>query len=179
MRHVGACDAAPPAPLIEPAALSRCDQREEGRSTMYLYLRRSIAGLAGSVFSCFDTNKWRLCSSCRAPRCKPCRCLCLFPYVSVLARLFSPASFSLQYFPLPAPPRPPCTYIHITSVSVFFLFLFVACQWSSFRKQVEEGQTVLVMNEPDLSEDMDGWTEWYKHITEAVERLTLELDERF
>lgn len=47
------------------------------------------------------------------------------------------------------------------------------------RDQVEEGQTVLVMNEPDLSEDMDGWTEWYKHITEAVERLKMELDERF
>lgn len=45
--------------------------------------------------------------------------------------------------------------------------------------QVEEGQTVLVMHEPDLSEDMDGWTEWYKHITEAVERLKMELDERF
>lgn len=42
--------------------------------------------------------------------------------------------------------------------------------------QVEEGQTVLVMSEPDLSEDMDGWTEWYKHITEAVERLKMELD---
>lgn len=52
--------------------------------------------------------------------------------------------------------------------------------WFSFVSgQVEEGQTVLVMNEPDLSEDMDGWTEWYKHITEAVERLKLELDERF
>ncbi|CAM9634893.1 unnamed protein product [Scytosiphon promiscuus] len=50
---------------------------------------------------------------------------------------------------------------------------------SGFRMQVEEGQTVLVMNEPDLSEDMDGWTEWYKHITEAVERLKMELDERF
>lgn len=50
---------------------------------------------------------------------------------------------------------------------------------SGFRMQVEEGQTVLVMNEPDLSEDMDGWTEWYKNITEAVERLKLELDERF
>ncbi|CAN0092205.1 unnamed protein product [Pylaiella littoralis] len=50
---------------------------------------------------------------------------------------------------------------------------------SGFKMQVEEGQTVLVMNEPDLSEDMDGWTEWYKHISEAVERLKLELDERF
>ncbi|CAN0146680.1 unnamed protein product [Ascophyllum nodosum] len=44
---------------------------------------------------------------------------------------------------------------------------------------VEEGQTVLVMYEPDLSEDMDGWSEWYKNITEAAERLKLELDDRF
>eukprot|EP00752_Nemacystus_decipiens_P011045 g9813.t1 len=50
---------------------------------------------------------------------------------------------------------------------------------SGFRMQVEEGQTVLVMNEPDLSEDMDGWSEWYKNITEAVARLKVELDERF
>eukprot|EP00904_Undaria_pinnatifida_P009674 jgi/Undpi1/5837/HiC_scaffold_2.g01111.m1 len=50
---------------------------------------------------------------------------------------------------------------------------------SGFRMQVEEGQTVLVMHEPDLSEDMDGWSEWYKHITEAAERLKMELDERF
>ena len=46
-------------------------------------------------------------------------------------------------------------------------------------QQVEEGQTVLVMYEPDLSEDMDGWSEWYKNITEAAERLKLELNDRF
>lgn len=35
------------------------------------------------------------------------------------------------------------------------------------------------MNEPDLSEDLDGWTQWYANITEAMERLKLELDERY
>lgn len=45
--------------------------------------------------------------------------------------------------------------------------------------QVEEGRTVLVMSEPDLAEDMDGWSEWYRNITEATEKLKMELDDRF
>ncbi|CAN0360387.1 unnamed protein product, partial [Discosporangium mesarthrocarpum] len=45
--------------------------------------------------------------------------------------------------------------------------------------RVEEGRTVLVMHEPDLSEDMDGWSTWYQNITAAAARLRIELDERF
>lgn len=68
--------------------------------------------------------------------------------------------------------RPSVARQNITHKCVFPCF-------SPTPAKVEEGQTVLVMNEPDLSEDMDGWSEWYKNITEAVERLKLELDERF
>lgn len=77
-------------------------------------------------------------------------------------------------------------YVRFPSLSLlnsFFCFSLLLSVFCSLYflcvLQVEEGQTVLVMQEPDLAEDMDGWSEWYKNITEAADRLKMEMDERF
>jgi hypothetical protein len=46
---------------------------------------------------------------------------------------------------------------------------------SGFQMEVQEGQTCLIMKEPDMSQDAAGWSEWYTNVKEAVERLRQEV----
>ncbi|KAG5180961.1 hypothetical protein JKP88DRAFT_322611 [Tribonema minus] len=49
---------------------------------------------------------------------------------------------------------------------------------SGFKVVVEEGASLLVMAEPDLATDMDGWTTWYDTLKDTIDRLNDETNAR-
>ncbi|CAM9204096.1 unnamed protein product, partial [Phaeothamnion confervicola] len=42
---------------------------------------------------------------------------------------------------------------------------------AGFRLRVEGGQKLLLMTEPDLATDADGWARWYQTLKDSEERL--------